>query len=96
MPKAIRLVAAMPLTGVGKIFKPELRQREIMDALRTALRDADVAISGVEVINDPRTGIQVEVTVADSANADVARGVLGQFPFRFEVSQARSGRCVGS
>lgn len=34
IPKAIRLVAALPLTSVGKIFKPELRQREIADALR--------------------------------------------------------------
>lgn len=34
IPKAIRLVAALPLTSVGKIFKPEFRQREIADALR--------------------------------------------------------------
>jgi fatty-acyl-CoA synthase len=86
VPKAIRLVAAMPLTGVGKIFKPELRQREIMDALRTALHDAAAPTSRLEVANDPRFGIQVEVTVADNASADIARKVLGQFPFGFGVS----------
>lgn len=87
MPKAIRLVTAMPLTGVGKIFKPELRQREIADALRTALHDAGAPISRLDVVSDPRFGIQVEVTVAGSATAAIAREVLGKFPFRFEVSR---------
>jgi fatty-acyl-CoA synthase len=86
MPKAVRLVAAMPLTGVGKIFKPDLRHREIADALRTALHDAGVATSRLDVINDPRFGLQVEVTLVDSATTEAAREVLGQFPFRFEVS----------
>jgi fatty-acyl-CoA synthase len=86
MPKAIRLVQAMPLTGVGKIFKPELRQREIEDALRTALHDVGVSSAGLEVISDPRLGPRIEVTVEDSAAAAVAREVLGRFPFRFDVS----------
>jgi len=86
IPKAIRLVAAMPLTGVGKIFKPELRQREIADALRTALHDAHTPASRIEVSNDPRFGIQVAVKVADSATAGIAREVLGRFPFGFDVS----------
>ena len=90
MPKAIKLVAAMPLTGVGKIFKPELRQREIVDALRTALEGAGAPASRLEVINDPRLGIRVEVAVAGSTYTDVAREVLGQFPLRFEVTWAIS------
>ena len=51
-----------------------------------ALHDAGAPASRLEVINDPRFGIQVEVTVTGSATADIAREVLGQFPFRFEVS----------
>jgi fatty-acyl-CoA synthase len=85
IPKAIRLVAALPLTGVGKIFKPELKRREIIDALSTALQDAEIPISRLEVINDLRFGIQVEVTVLSNAAAEMAREILGQFPFRFEV-----------
>jgi len=92
MPKAIRLVAAMPLTGVGKIFKPELRRREIADTLRTALHKAGAQTSRLEVINDPRFGIQIEATVAGSATAGIAREVLGQFPFRFGVSWTRCDR----
>jgi fatty-acyl-CoA synthase len=92
MPKAIRLVATMPLTGVGKIFKPELRQRETVDALRTALHDAGAWTSRLEVIDDPRLGIQIEVVVADIATAGIAREVLGQFPFRFDVSWTSGDR----
>ena len=92
MPKAIRLVAAMPLTGVGKIFKPELRQREIVDALRTALHDAGARPSRLEVINDPRLGIQIEVVVTNVATASIAREVLGLFPFRFDVSWTSGDR----
>ncbi len=87
IPKAIRLVPAMPLTSVGKIFKPELRQREIADVLRSALHDAGAPASRLEVTNDPRFGIQVEVTVAEGAAAGIARQVLGHFPFRFEVAR---------
>ena len=28
LPKHVRIVEAIPLTGVGKIFKPELKRRE--------------------------------------------------------------------
>lgn len=87
MPKAIRLVQAMPLTGVGKIFKPALRQREIEDALRTVLHDAGVASARLEVINDPRFGTRIEVAMDGGTDAAaIAREVLGRFPFRFEVS----------
>jgi hypothetical protein len=48
-------------TGVGKILKPELRHREIADALRTVRHDTNAPASRLEVINDPRAGIRVEV-----------------------------------
>jgi fatty-acyl-CoA synthase len=88
IPKAIRVIAPMPLTSVGKIFKPELRQREIADALRTALQDAGAAPVRLEVRNDPSFGIGIEVEVADDAAAATARGILGQFPFRYAVAAA--------
>ncbi|MGJ7512401.1 hypothetical protein [Variovorax sp. GT1P44] len=81
-------MTSMPLTGVGKIFKPELRQREIADALRTALQDAGAPTSRLEVFNDPDFGIHIEITVAGSATAGIARELLGQCPFRFTVSLA--------
>ena len=63
-PKKIRIIPAMPLTGVGKIFKPELKNREIEDSLAEALRDAGVEIRSLKVGADPTHGTTVEVSVA--------------------------------
>jgi len=85
LPKKIRIIPAMPLTGVGKIFKPELKNREIEDSLAGALRDAGVEIRSLKVIADPTHGTTVEVSVAAGADAQLARKVLGQFPLRFRL-----------
>lgn len=85
-PKAIRIVNAMPLTAVGKIFKPKLKHDETVDALRSALRAAGLTELRLEVLEDPRWGTRVEVRLPDRAGIDIARDVLGRFPFRFELS----------
>lgn len=86
LPKAIRIVPALPLTGVGKIFKPELKNREIETALSESLRDAGVRTCSLKAGSDPRYGTTVEVSVADASDLEVARRVLGQFPFRSTVA----------
>jgi len=85
-PKAIRIVNAMPLTAVGKIFKPKLKHEETVDALRSALRAEGLVEFRLEVLDDPRWGTRVEVLLPDRAGIDIARDVLGRFPFRFELS----------
>jgi fatty-acyl-CoA synthase len=79
MPKAIRIVPALPLTGVGKIFKPELKHREIEDALSDALRDAGVQIRSMKVGSDSRYGTRVQVSLAESSDPELAGHVLGQY-----------------
>ncbi|MGA0612827.1 acyl-CoA synthetase [Caldimonas sp. KR1-144] len=86
-PKAIHVLDAMPLTGVGKIFKPELRRREVADSLRNALQEAGVAAARVEAALDPRDGLTVSVALADAADEPRAREVLGRFPLRFAISK---------
>jgi len=86
VPKAVRIVPALPLTGVGKIFKPALRLREVEDALRAALLDAAIEAPRLVVADDPRLGVRVQATVASGGELAAARVVLGRFTFRFEVS----------
>jgi fatty-acyl-CoA synthase len=86
VPKAIRIVEAMPLTGVGKIFKPELKLRETEHALSEALQGAGVAFAHVTARNDPAQGIVVAVALAASETAERTQAVLGQFPFRCQVA----------
>jgi fatty-acyl-CoA synthase len=88
VPKAIRIVPALPLTGVGKIFKPELKLRETEDALSEVLRSAGVALVSVKARNDPSRGTCVDVSLAEGADRDLAGRLLGQFPHPVQLDDA--------
>ena len=87
VPKAIRIIPAMPLTGVGKIFKPDLKLREIEDALAEALRGAGVGVGSLQAFNDPTHGITVDLALEEGADAELAGRVLGRFAFRFRIGK---------
>jgi fatty-acyl-CoA synthase len=80
VPKAIHIVEAIPLTGVGKIFKPDLKHREIADALRCELAAAGIMAQRVDAATDPQLGILVTLGIAQDEHAR-AQAVLGRFPF---------------
>jgi fatty-acyl-CoA synthase len=86
VPKSIHIVEAMPLTGVGKIFKPELKIRQTEEALAEALRAANVPVARVAAHNDPAHGMVLQADLANGAASKEAELVLGQFPFRYRIS----------
>ncbi|MGF6959744.1 acyl-CoA synthetase [Paraburkholderia youngii] len=92
LPKLIRIVDAMPLTGVGKIFKPELKRRETADALRHALVEAGIDGALVSVDSDGARGMSLSVALPDPAFEPAAIAVLGRFPFEFAISVATPPR----
>jgi fatty-acyl-CoA synthase len=94
VPKAIRIVPALPLTAVGKIFKPALKQREVEDALADALHGAGVAVAALRARSDARRGLVVEATLGPGADEAFARRVLGQFPIAVELSAGPAGADV--
>ncbi|MGF6870934.1 acyl-CoA synthetase [Paraburkholderia sp. MM5477-R1] len=86
VPKQVRIVNAMPLTGVGKIFKPELKRRETADALRSALVEAGIEGASLSVDESNARGVSIRVELPEAAQEDIARAVLGRFPFSFCIS----------
>ncbi|KAG8148862.1 acyl-CoA synthetase [Burkholderia catarinensis] len=88
LPKHVRIVEAIPLTGVGKIFKPELKRRETSDALRTALAQGGAPSASIDVKTDDSGGMSVSVELSDPGLEAAARFVLGRFPFAFSISIA--------
>ncbi|MFL9892845.1 acyl-CoA synthetase [Paraburkholderia sp. RL17-381-BIF-C] len=86
LPKGIRIVDAIPLTGVGKIFKPALKRREMTDAMRSALAEAGVEDATVSLIDDTSRGISLHVELSDPTLEVLATSVLGRFPFAFSIS----------
>ncbi|MGT2477271.1 acyl-CoA synthetase [Paraburkholderia terrae] len=87
-PKGIRIVDAIPLTGVGKIFKPALKRREMADALRSALVEVGVDGAIVSILDDASHGISLHIELPDPSLEALATSALGRFPFAFSVSAA--------
>jgi len=85
-PKAIHIVDHLPLTAVGKIFKPDLKTRETRAAIISVLDASQIRWDKLEVLTDPAKGVSIQLSLQNDADPAVARGLLGQFPFHFEVT----------
>jgi len=84
-PKRVDVVDAIPLTAVGKVFKPELRRRAAEAAARNAL--AGIATDAVARLAEG----QVVVTVRGGDRAAV-RDALAPFAFDWVTSEQETGR----
>lgn len=85
IPKQVRLIGQMPLTAVGKIYKPALKQLETRDAIESALRNAALAYRELKLVEDKSKGLTLSLVLEPGASADDARRVLGAFPFPFTI-----------
>lgn len=93
IPKKVHIIDPMPVTAVGKIFKPALRHRAIRDVFTAeleALSDLVESI-GVVVEEDKTYGATAYVTAAPSAGVDEAKvrqridAILGPYTVRYQV-----------
>lgn len=88
VPRFIRIIESIPLTAVGKVFKPALKRIEIADALQQSLEQAGFSEVGLDVQEVPGQGTAVVVTLPRSDMAGDVEQVLGQFPFPWELTAA--------
>jgi fatty-acyl-CoA synthase len=92
IPKQIYLIDQMPVTAVGKIFKPALVRMQIEEVLAAALNALEeVAQATVEAVPSKLHGTEVRVSVSlaegveQAAGEDAVQGVLGQYAFHYVV-----------
>ena len=90
-PKEIRIIDEMPLTGVGKIFKPELKHREIAETLRAALQDAGITVNALTAENHKVHGTAIHITLPPRTATEQAERILGQFPFFCTLTTTATG-----
>ncbi|MDB5547513.1 MAG: long-chain-fatty-acid--CoA ligase [Tardiphaga sp.] len=86
-PKAIEIVGEIPLTPVGKIFKPRLREIAAEQAVRQVL-SAHAASSAftAQAITDPDRGLFVRVTFeGDAAATTKVTRELGLLPVATQI-----------
>ncbi len=84
-PKAVRILDEMPVTAVGKIFKPRLREHAAECAARAALEAVGVCDVGVTGRTDKQVGLIVSVSGLAKENAPPAAGALEAFSFHVEL-----------
>lgn len=85
-PKAVHIIESMPVTPVGKIFKPALVRRETEQALTAALRAAGFPDAAVRRDLDPDRPQNVIAALPAGADTATAAKVLGVFPFPFTIT----------
>ena len=91
-PVYVEVVETMPLTAVGKIFKPDLRIRAIERVLGDAVVDAE-ATAEVFAANDSQRGMLASVVLPASASnqsVEAVKQVLDQFTISYEISKQES------
>ncbi len=75
MPRRLEVIESMPLTPVGKIFKPQLRQQATRWAIDEALASAGVVVDEASV--DVTESLDVFVTVAGPQAEAVRQQLVG-------------------
>lgn len=89
-PAEIILLDEMPLTGVGKIFKPALREyaaQRVFDMVLEDLKSPENLIE-VKIVHEARTGMTALVTVSANTTNDVRAEIkrrLGAYTVHHEI-----------
>jgi fatty-acyl-CoA synthase len=84
-PRAVSVIAEMPVTPIGKIFKPKLREIAAGEAARELLAAEGLANDvSVEAITDPSRGLFLRIK-APPDKAVAAQRLLQKFPVKIEV-----------
>ena len=82
-PKHIEIVREIPLTAVGKPYKPELRRRAAEQAARDALAETAVGDRAKAVLVDA----SVEIRVPHSGHDEEVAVTLSQYAWRWKLTR---------
>ena len=83
VPKRVRIVPQLPVTAVGKIFKPALLKQEIESVIRSEAAAARAVIVSIAVDSDPKLGLVARIRT--DGGAETLRHALERYAFKFEV-----------
>ncbi len=82
IPKRIEIISEMPITPVGKIYKPMLRASAAVTAIDVALKHAGLRADQFEVVSNET---EHNVELSDPALTETARQALVGMPIKFAV-----------
>ena len=86
-PRNVAILQEMPVTPVGKIFKPKLREIEAFEAARDLLKAEGIGETvKVEAITDPSRGLYLLVSGPPEKSL-IATQLLQRFPVKVEAAE---------
>lgn len=85
IPKRIEFIDAMPLTAVGKIFRPTLRQKISEKVIRELLSQKTIDATVTSELEKKR-GLVLSINVADKSRIDEVRKLVEGYTFISEVN----------
>lgn len=85
VPKRIDFIEEMPLTAVGKIFRPTLRQKIAEEVVEQSLKSLNINVSVTSDIEKKR-GLIVSIVTTDSADREKIAEVLKPYTFNTNIS----------
>jgi fatty-acyl-CoA synthase len=88
-PKRLTLIGAMPMTAIGKVYKPALRCQATAQALRERVSAAGLAGRVDFRVEDGPRGMAV-VFVADEVDAAAVAALMAPFAFAYRIEPARA------
>jgi fatty-acyl-CoA synthase len=85
VPKRIEFIDTMPLTAVGKIFRPSLRLMITEDVAREVLTKSNIEASVTSELEKKR-GLVVNISTADKANISATKQLFKNYIFTTDIS----------
>ncbi len=85
IPKHVEILASLPKTAVGKIFKPALRRLAIIRVYDAALAEAGIRARVAEVREDKTRGLIARIAADGPIDKGAVTAVLGRFPVGFDL-----------
>ena len=85
IPKRIDFLQEMPLTAVGKIFRPALRQKIGEEVVAGLLAGANIAAE-ISSENEKKRGLVIKVVAHDKSQIDAINDLVKSYIFSTDVS----------
>ncbi len=79
VPKHLEILAELPKTAVGKVFKPDLRRMAITRTYDAALAGAGIPARVIAVIEDKKRGLVAQLQKSGPVEDAAVAAILGQF-----------------
>ena len=85
IPKRVEILEQLPVTAVGKIFKPALLRMEIKQTILKEAAQIGVTDIDIDVIQDPRRGLLAKIKLKTAHEA--LANALGHYSFQVDWSK---------